>query len=299
MTETAATSRTAPFACPACREPLDGELRCAECGRTYGREAGIPVLLGDLDEAKREQIAHFDEEVDPEFEITRPHGQPRLYGMVLAEKFRRATRPIAERLPGASVLCVCAGSGLDAEFLARRGAHVVASDISPGAAARTAERARRQGLDITPVVADVEQLPFADQSFDVVFVHDGLHHIERPEQGLLEMVRVARQGVSVTEPAQASLTRIAVRLGLAVDREEVGNVVARLRPECIAELLEAAGFDVVHRERYGLFYRHEPGPAMRLLSLPGLARLSIGALRGANAVAGAVGNKLAIVGVRR
>ena len=53
-------------------------------------------------------------------------------------------------------------------------------------------------LDITPIVADIEHLPFTDRSFDVVLVHDGLHHLEQPRTGLTEMARVASHWVSVT-----------------------------------------------------------------------------------------------------
>ncbi|MCA1571279.1 MAG: class I SAM-dependent methyltransferase [Chloroflexi bacterium] len=36
--------------------------------------------------------------------------------------------------------------------------------------------ARRGGA----VVADVEHLPYADRSLDMVYVHDGLHHLSDP-----------------------------------------------------------------------------------------------------------------------
>ncbi len=121
-------------------------------------------------------------------------------------------------------------------------ARVIASDISPGAARRTRERARRYGLDITPIVADVERLPFADGAFDVVLVHDGLHHLEQPQVGLAEMARVARRWVSVTEPARAVATSIAVRAGVALEREESGNRVARRTPAEVAGVLRTAGF---------------------------------------------------------
>ena len=223
---------------------------------------------------------------------------PALYRWLLEEKFRRSVRGIDVTLSGSSVLCVCAGSGLDAEFLAHTGAEVVASDISRGAARRTAERARRYALPLTTVIADVERLPFADRSFDIVYVHDGLHHLERPDAGLVEMARVAGHAVCVTEPADAAITRLAVRLGLALEREDSGNRVARMQPSEVVAILRNQGLTVAHCERYGMFYRHEPGWVMQLLSKPVLLPLAKGSQLAGNLIAGHLGNKRAIAPVR-
>lgn len=308
--------------CPLCREPLrlDADTyACAACARTFPVVDRIPVLVPDLgmtehdeidhlhggrdhgpggDAHKAGQAEHFDWAVADEFEITRPHGTPHLYRFLLREKFRRATAPIGPNLVGASALTVCGGSGMDAEFLARSGARVIASDISLGAARRTRERARRYGLDITPIVADVERLPFADGSFDVVLVHDGLHHLERPHVGLAEMARVARHWVSVTEPARAVATSIAVRAGVALEREESGNRVARLTAAEIIEVLQAASFRPIVAERYAMYYRHEPGSVFRVLSWRGIFPLVRGGWRIGNGLIGRAGNKLVVVAER-
>jgi SAM-dependent methyltransferase len=242
------------------------------------------------------QAEFFDESVDDEFELERPSGTPPLYGWLLTEKFRRSVVRLALR--DLTALTVCGGSGMDAEFLARAGARVISSDISFGAARRARERGQRHGVPFDVIVADVERLPFPDRSIDVVYVHDGLHHLERPLDGLAEMARVARLAVSVTEPARAAATRLAVRLGLALEREEAGNRVARLGVEEVAAALRARGFRVVHAERYAMYYRHKPGPAMHLLSLKPLFPLSRFALAASNVVAGPFGNKLAVVAER-
>ena len=169
------------------------------------------------------QREYFDRENDAAFEITRPHGTPRLHQWLLADKFRRSVTELRPMVDGALVVSVCGGSGMDAEFLARAGATVVVADISLGAARRTTERARRFGLPIVPVVADATRLPLADRSVDIAYVHDGLHHLDRPFAGLAEMARVARRAVSVTEPARAAVTAAAVRVGLALEQEEAGN----------------------------------------------------------------------------
>jgi hypothetical protein len=115
--------------------------------------------------------------------------------------------------------------------------------------------------------------------------------------GVRELARVARAAVSVNEPAAAALTRAAVGLGLALEREEAGNAVRRLRPAEVARVLEAAGF-AVHAERYLLYYGHEPGHGMRLASSPGAYPAFRLAVAAANLAAGQLGNKLCLTGVR-
>lgn len=311
------------FTCPGCHAPLEEEASvyaCATCGRSYPVIDGIPVFLPDVVVAQQDELdhehsgrgrrgesqshkdaqaRHFDDVVAVEFEITRPHGTARLYQFLLAEKFRRATAPIRNQLPGASALTVCGGSGMDAEFLALAGARVVSSDISLGAARRTRERALRQGLDITSIVADVESLPFADESVDLVFVHDGIHHLGRPDAGLVEMARVARRWVSVTEPARATATTLAVRLGLALDREEAGNEVVRLSLSQATDLLQAAGFRSLVAKRYAMYYPHQPGPIFRFLSGSVVFPLVRWGWRAGNALVGRAGNKLTLLAERR
>lgn len=304
------------LACPADRAQListEQALMCSQCDRAYQVIDGIPLLaegdgtethdeidhlVGDSHAHKRAQAAFFDEASAVEFEITRPHGTPGLYKWMLDEKLNRAIRGIESLLPGATALVVCGGSGMDAEYLARSGANVISSDISLGAAQRTAARARRYGLEIMSIVADAERLPFRDRAIDVVTVHDGLHHLENPETALLEMARVADRAISVSEPAEAAVTALAVRLGFALEREEAGNRVIRLRLEDVAAILRGREFAIVSAGRYAMYYRHVPGGLMRLLSSPPVAPVIRGSIRMANLVAGSLGNKLSVVATR-
>jgi SAM-dependent methyltransferase len=66
---------------------------------------------------------------------------------------------------------------------------------------------------------DAENLAYDDNTFDIVFVHAGLHHCYSPHRGLLEMYRVARGMVIVIEARDSALLRMAKRLGLATDYE--------------------------------------------------------------------------------
>lgn len=291
--------------CPTCRSDLEWQehqARCSGCGTIYEVVDGIPVLRrregGEGDGQKDSQATFFDE-ADPEFEVTRPHGTPWLYRRLLAEKFRRSLDGLPLPSDRLTAVTTCGGSGMDAEFLARLGASVISTDISLGAAQRTRERARRYRFDVLPVVADAEALPLRDRSVDLLYVHDGLHHLHSPEAGLQEMLRASRLAVSINEPAQAGATMLAARVGLSEHVEEAGNVIARMDPELLAAEVFAAGYEVVKSERYAMVYRHEPGRAAVVLSRPGLRNLTLVALQGFNAVAGGLGNKLTLQAVRK
>jgi SAM-dependent methyltransferase len=250
------------------------------------------------DAHKREQADQQYDAVAEDWEIERPWSGPSLYGWLMLEKLRRSLVGIEDLVPRTVALVVCAGSGMDAELLARRGARVIASDISIDAALRTRERARRHGIPLTPLVADAEALPFADQSVGLTYVHDGLHHLRNPDLGLHEMARVASVAMSVSEPARALVTRVAIHAGLALEEEPAGNRVERLEIARVAAVMHAAGLRVVGAERYPMFYRHQPGPAMRVLSRSRLVGPARKTLSGAGDWIARFSNKLAVRAVR-
>ena len=145
-----------------------------------------------------------------------------------------------------------------AEFYAKAGAVVTGLDISERAISRARERARRHAFAATFLSGDAEHLPFPDHAFDVVCVHDGLHHLPDPHQAIREMARIARQAIIVIEPARSWLTRQAVRANLALDYEDAGNFVYRFREEEVFNIARAGGFSVGRYCQYLLYYRHEP-----------------------------------------
>lgn len=246
------------------------------------------------DDVWSRQRHFYDEECDPEFEITRPHGCGRLYEFLIEYKFRDGLAVLGLDLAGMTVLEICCGSGMMAEKFARGGAKVSGTDFSPAAIARARERARRYHFDATFLVADAEHLAFADHSFDIVAVHDGLHHLDNPERAIREMARVARRGVLILDPAQAVLTKLAVRLGIAVEVEEAGNPVKRLDPKAVATILRRKGFNRIAFRRTLMYYPHEPYRWFAWFDNPLLFFLFRTAFGGMNLALGRWGNKLSL-----
>lgn len=94
-------------------------------------------------------------------------------------------------------LIVCGGVGGEGSLLANLGFRsVTVSDFSR----RALEICEVRDPRLKTSVADAEAMSFPDESFDVVLVQDGLHHLARPMLGYTEMLRVARRAVIVIEP---------------------------------------------------------------------------------------------------
>ncbi len=71
---------------------------------------------------------------------------------------------------------------------------LTATDISPGMLATLEGNAAGLGLEVETVSCDAEELPFADESFDLVLGHAVLHHIPDLGRAAAEMLRVLRPG---------------------------------------------------------------------------------------------------------
>jgi SAM-dependent methyltransferase len=95
---------------------------------------------------------------------------------------------------GERVLDVAAGNGNASLAAARRFADVTSTDYVPGLLDKAAARAQAEGLAMTFQVADVEELPFADRSFDVVLSTFGAMFAPDHQRTADEMLRVLRPG---------------------------------------------------------------------------------------------------------
>jgi ubiquinone/menaquinone biosynthesis C-methylase UbiE len=95
---------------------------------------------------------------------------------------------------GERVLDVAAGNGNATLAAARRFAQVTSTDYVPALLDKGSQRARAEGLSVRFLEADVEDLPFADGSFDVVLSTYGAMFAPDHARTAAEMMRVLRPG---------------------------------------------------------------------------------------------------------
>ena len=115
----------------------------------------------------------------------------------------RAAVELAEPAPGRTILDLCTGTGEVAIRLARRGARVIAVDVTPDMLERARAKAARKaaGLPIDWRLGDARSLDLADLSVDAVTVSFALHDMPRPARlGVLrEALRVTRNRLVILD----------------------------------------------------------------------------------------------------
>ena len=91
------------------------------------------------------------------------------------------------------VLDVACGAGHGAEPVAARVRQLVGIDLTPALLTLGAQRLDNEGVsNVLLQVGNAQELPFVDESFDIVFCRSSLHHFDNPQGAVAEMVRVCR-----------------------------------------------------------------------------------------------------------
>jgi len=238
-----------------------------------------------------------ENKTDYEFEITRPHGTGRLYNYLIHYKFEKAIKKFPFEIKGLKLLDICCGSGMISEYYAAEGAMVTGIDFSQEAVNRANQRKEKYKFQAEFDTGDAQNLAFPDNSFDIVSVHDGLHHLKDTAKAVKEMARVSRQGIVIIEPAKCLLTEISILAGISL-RYEGPDFVYRLEEKETRQWLEESGFKKVFVKRYIMYYPHKPGIFFKILGLPMLFQLYKLCFTLGNALFGRFGNKIQIIGLK-
>jgi len=117
----------------------------------------------------------------------------------LHRSWKRRVVELAQVSTGARALDLCCGTGDISFALARRGAETTGLDFSPQMLEVAGNRSQKAGAgrqNENPhfIQGDAQQIPFPDNSFDIVTVGYGLRNLTSWQRGVDEMFRVAKPG---------------------------------------------------------------------------------------------------------
>ncbi len=136
------------------------------------------TLVGDLTEESRADYLNFFQRYDDYRYTTEPHILSNL-----------------ERIDfnGKRVLEIGLGQGADSEQIVRQGGIFSGVDLTDEAVKRTKMRFSLKGVSFDRIEqASALDLPFADNSFDIVYSHGVLHHIPEVKKAEREIFRVLK-----------------------------------------------------------------------------------------------------------
>ena len=100
------------------------------------------------------------------------------------------------RAQGLKTLEIGVGLGADHQSFAEGGAEMFGVDLTPRAIEHTTRRLSLFGLTSQLAVGDAENLPFADNTFDLVYSWGVLHHSPETPKAFQQVLRVLKRGGS-------------------------------------------------------------------------------------------------------
>jgi ubiquinone/menaquinone biosynthesis C-methylase UbiE len=159
---------------------------------TYTAVDGVPSLIGSSSALNMSEVATQDYVADY-YDGVR-------YNRSWSIRYHEDTMEQLVELapPRGVILDDGCGPGAFLEFVRRRRAadveRTVGVDVSRGMLGYARKRLRDDGAPQLLVQADACRLPFADETFDIVYARALLHHLPNPEEGVREIRRVLKPG---------------------------------------------------------------------------------------------------------
>jgi SAM-dependent methyltransferase len=175
--------------------PRRGELSPTAGGLQFGTRCSIASVAPTDAEGR----AAFWRQYQPGMRSTEAEvGTPEFFADVEAKRYRQESH-IAEfadfeNWASADVLEVGCGIGTDGVRFASAGANYTGIDFSEVALDLARRQFELNGLLGQFIQVSLPNLPFADDSFDLVYSFGVLHHIPETDAGIAEIYRVLRPG---------------------------------------------------------------------------------------------------------
>jgi ubiquinone/menaquinone biosynthesis C-methylase UbiE len=176
---------------------------------------------------------------------------------------------------GDRILDVGCGVGQTAVSLAKQyGSIVVGVDIVPRMVERSQERARRAGVaDLTEFrVADAQELPFDDATFDAVITESATAFPEDKQRAVNEYVRVTKPGGYVGLNESTWIKSPPPPEVVVWAQQEVGAQVAPQSPEAWTALLADAGLHDLVARVYSVSIKDESRSIVKRYGVGGILR---------------------------
>lgn len=213
--------------------------------------------------AKKEGVKKMFDSIAPDYDKLN-----HILSLNIDKRWRKkAVRELADEARPLKVLDVACGTGDFTIEIAQNvaaGSEVVGVDISDGMIAVGVDKLEKLGIDAKMKVADCEDLPYDDNTFDRISVGFGVRNFEHLELGLSEMHRVLTSGgklviLELSVPSNAFI-RWCYKLYFLKILPAIGGMVSGERgayeylpasvlrfpaPDKFVEIMKSAGFDVV------------------------------------------------------
>jgi SAM-dependent methyltransferase len=149
--------------------------------------------------------------------------------------------------PGASILVVGCGAGMEVQWLVEHGfKRITGLDVD-----QNLLKAFEARLGLPTICADMRTTGLEDGSFDVVMAHRSIHHLFYPFQGLEELARIAASKICLAnEPVRSPLKSLWRRLssGRIISSAQIYEY--QFDPEDVTRYMLFNGFDCTAFHRF-------------------------------------------------
>jgi len=160
-------------------------------------------------------------------------------GELVDEGEKEALFELVDDIGGDRVLEVACGTGRFAVELSESGAEVTGVDISKPMLMKGVGKARERGLGVEFMRGDAKELPFPDDTFDLVLGMRFFHLIDEPAAYLREMARVSK-GRVVFDTFNRGSARVVYNRFLPMGSRLYSE-------EEVRDVVEGAGVELVER----------------------------------------------------
>lgn len=193
--------------CPDCTSTElaqnEGHLRCHSCGRIFPIVDGIPIMMPGTQEAIKDEMIdfwgkgyvyrfdEFERDLTPESlraMLVNATEESIADGHLVGREIDLST------VAGKRCLEIGCGGGGQGLILGMHGAEIISTDLCFERTAPAARKIQMLGLNGHACEADAEELPFRDESFDIVFSQGVLHHTPKTDQTIAHVHRVLKPG---------------------------------------------------------------------------------------------------------